>query len=142
MPEIIYEFSVEWGAYIREMISLLPWHLRFLSELLVPKDFSKVKDMKKLFNRLLNPRFLAPKRYGLAEYLEEVSKTGEHYVRAYESTTCWGFGSVGAALALGDLGLMAGVLSGFERDRGGPDRDWNVVETKCIGLGDPYRSID
>jgi predicted hydrocarbon binding protein len=33
--------------------------------------------------------------------------------------------------------LSAGIIMGFESWRG-LERDWNVIETKCIGLGDPY----
>jgi predicted hydrocarbon binding protein len=29
---------------------------------------------------------------------------------------------------------MAGAMMAFERD----ERDWNVIETKCLGLGHPY----
>jgi len=133
LPKITYEFSVEWGAYIREMISLLPWHMKFLSKLLIPQDFSKVKDMKKLFTRLLNPRFLAPKRYGLVEYLEEASKTDEHHFRIHGSFECYGLENVGTPLALSAL-YIPGVLKGLEKE----EREWNAIETKCLGLGDPY----
>jgi predicted hydrocarbon binding protein len=30
------------------------------------------------------------------------------------------------------------MLQGMEELIGGPERDWNAVETKCIGRGDPY----
>jgi len=33
--------------------------------------------------------------------------------------------------------LVAGMIKGFESLRGF-ERDWNCVETRCIGLGDPY----
>ena len=35
------------------------------------------------------------------------------------------------------LPALAGMIKGFESWRG-LERDWNCVETKCIGLGDPY----
>jgi predicted hydrocarbon binding protein len=34
--------------------------------------------------------------------------------------------------------MIAGIFQGMEENLGGPERDWNAVETKCIGLGDPY----
>jgi predicted hydrocarbon binding protein len=34
--------------------------------------------------------------------------------------------------------MMAGSLGGMEELAGGLERDWNAVETKCIGQGDPY----
>ena len=67
-------------------------------------------------------------------YLEDASKTNEHYLRVRESATCWGFENVGATLGLGTLGTWAGALMTQEKEH----RDWNLVETKCIGLGDPY----
>jgi hypothetical protein len=72
------------------------------------------------------------------EYLDEAFKKDEHYVRVHNDMHCWGFENVGVTLHLEILGGFAGVIKGFEKDRGGPDRDWNIVETKCIGLGDPY----
>jgi hypothetical protein len=38
--------------------------------------------------------------------------------------------NVGATLGLGTLGAWAGAIMGFEKE----ERDWNWVETKCIGL--------
>jgi predicted hydrocarbon binding protein len=73
-------------------------------------------------------------RSGKIEYLKDISKTDEHYFRVYESADCWGFENVGATLASHIPPHMVGQLIGFETD----GRDWNAVETKCIGLGDPY----
>ena len=36
------------------------------------------------------------------------------------------------------IAMMAGSFQGMEKLLGGTDRGWNIVETKCIGLGDPY----
>jgi predicted hydrocarbon binding protein len=80
------------------------------------------------------PKF---ERSGILEYLEEVSKTDEHYARIYESSECWGFENVGATMAFYLPPLIAGFMKGFGSLRG-LERDWNCVETKCIGLGDPY----
>jgi predicted hydrocarbon binding protein len=98
----------------------------------MPKNLSKVKNMKKLISQG-GPRF-AHDRFMILEYLEDASKTNEHFIRSHESVTCWGFNNVGATLHLGTLGMWAGLAMIFEKE----DRDWNLIETKCIGLGDPY----
>jgi predicted hydrocarbon binding protein len=98
----------------------------------MPKNLSKVKDMKKVLSQSA-PR-LERDRFLILEYLDDASKTDEHFVRVHESATCWGFENVGAALHLGILGIWAGNVMMQEKE----DRDWNIVETKCIGLGDPY----
>jgi predicted hydrocarbon binding protein/KaiC/GvpD/RAD55 family RecA-like ATPase len=115
-----------------EVLQRLPRIKRGLIKLLMPKNFSKVKDMKKLMSQG-GPGFERD-RVMILEYLEDASKTNEHYVRIHESVTCWGFENVGATLGLGTLGTWAGLLMIFEKE----DRDWNLIETKCIGLGDPY----
>jgi predicted hydrocarbon binding protein/KaiC/GvpD/RAD55 family RecA-like ATPase len=115
-----------------EISQRLPWIKRGLVKLLMPKNLSKVKAMKKLMSH--SGRHLERDRFMILEYLENSSKTDEHYVRIHESVTCWGFENVGATLGLGTLGTWAGALMIQEKE----DRDWNLVETKCIGLGDPY----
>jgi predicted hydrocarbon binding protein/KaiC/GvpD/RAD55 family RecA-like ATPase len=123
-----------------EMIkrAMFSWYARLYLKLFTPKSFSKVKDMKKFLKGM--ERLGGPKqeRSGIMEYLEDVSKTDEHYVRIYESSECWGFENIGATMAfyLPSAG-MAGGIKGLERWQG-LERDWNCVETKCIGLGDPY----
>jgi len=77
-------------------------------------------------------------RIGVLEYLEDVSKPGEHYCfRVYENSDCWGLENVGAALASHLPPCFAGICNGWDELKG-LDRDWNAIETKCIGLGDPY----
>jgi hypothetical protein len=71
------------------------------------------------------------------EYLESTSKTDEHYARMYECSECWGFENVGATMAFYSPPLLAGMIKGFESWLG-LERDWNAIEIKCIGLGDPY----
>jgi predicted hydrocarbon binding protein len=73
-------------------------------------------------------------RSGTSKYLEDVSKNGEHYFRVYENADCWGFENIGTTMASHLPPHMAGQLTGFEKD----GNEWNAVETKCIGLGDPY----
>jgi predicted hydrocarbon binding protein len=76
-------------------------------------------------------------RAGVVEYLEDVSKADEHTFRVHENSDCWGFENVGAPMASYLPPSIAGACKGFEYWRG-LERDWNAVETKCIGLGDPY----
>ena len=128
-----------WKEYIatsfRETIPMFPWHRRLPLKFL-PKSFSRVKDMKKLL-KLMNQQFVRSRRYGILEYLEDVSKTDEHYIRVHEGYECWGFENVGATVASYLPPALAGHLKGLENWKG-LERDWNAVETKCIGLGDPH----
>ena len=133
LPEMTYDFAVEYSSYIGEMIALLPWHMRLLFKSFMPKRFSKVKDMKKLFGKFLDARHFKPRTYGIVEYLEDVSKTDEHYFRVHESFECSGLEKVGTTLALSAF-YVPGICIGLEKEK----RAWNAVETKCIGLGDPY----
>jgi predicted hydrocarbon binding protein/KaiC/GvpD/RAD55 family RecA-like ATPase len=120
--------------------AMFPWHMRLLFRFM-PKSFSKVKDMKKLVKGLeRSPGVLKQERIGIVEYLEAASKTDEHYFRCYESSECWGFENVGAPMAFYSPPLWTGVIKGFESWQG-LERDWNCVETKCIGLGDPYCEV-
>ena len=134
-PMMTYNSSKYLESLIEEFIHYLPWRRRLFLRLLMPNSFSRVKDMKKLMS--LMQRLTEGDRGSIMEYLENASRTDEHYVRVQESDTCWGFGNVGATLGLGDLGTWAGALMGFEKE----DRDWNAVETKCVGLGDPYCEV-
>jgi predicted hydrocarbon binding protein/KaiC/GvpD/RAD55 family RecA-like ATPase len=146
-PMMVYEMNKEDGPSMFKIIreneavkrALFPWpkslFLRFM-----PKSFSKVKDMKKLVNGMDRgglPGGPKKERSGIVEYLEDVSKTDEHYARCYESSECWGFDSIGATMGFYSPPLVAGMIKGLESWRG-LERDWNVIETKCIGLGDPY----
>jgi len=117
--------------------AMFPWPKSLLLRFM-PKSFSKVKDMKKLM-KWLERSFGGPEqeRSCILEYLEDASKTDEHYFRVYESSECWGFENVGATMAFYSPPVFAGVIKGLESWRG-LERDWNAIETKCIGLGDPY----
>ena len=138
-PKLTYDV---WKDYIassfKEAISLFPWHRRFLFKFM-PRNFSKVKDMKKLL-KSMNQELIQSRCYGIVQYLEDVSETGEHYIRVHESYECWGFKNVGAAMASYLPPAIAGHLKGLECWKG-LEGDWNAVETKCIGLGDPYCEI-
>ncbi len=104
--------------------------------LFMPKSFSKVKDMRKIA-RFWKPVF-TQWRMATMEYLDGISKTDEHYFRLHEGYECWGFENVGTSVGIMKTAMMAGSFQGMEELLGGPDRGWNAVETKCIGLGDPY----
>jgi predicted hydrocarbon binding protein/KaiC/GvpD/RAD55 family RecA-like ATPase len=142
-PMMVYEMNKEDNPSMFKLMreneavkrAVIP---RFKSLLLrfMPKSFSKVKDMKKLvkYTSFGIPKF---ERSGISEYLADVSKTDEHYVRIYESSECWGFENVGATMAFYLPPLIAGFMKGIESLQG-LERDWNCVETKCIGLGDSY----
>jgi KaiC/GvpD/RAD55 family RecA-like ATPase/predicted hydrocarbon binding protein len=131
--EMTYEVWKEYGSLIREMIPLFPWHRRRLFKLFIPGNLSKVKDMKKLCSKFMIPH-TEMRRDSIIEYLEDISKTDEHYVRVYENRECCGFENVGARMASILPPVWAGMCKGLERE----EREWNAIETKCIGLGDPY----
>jgi len=132
-PTMTYNANKQ-GEYVgtKMFIQSLPWRTKLSLKLSMPKNLSKVKNMKKLMS-WLQPSNEADRGY-ILEYLENASKTDEHFFRVHEAGTCWGFDNVGATLGLGTLGGFVGGFKGLEKE----DRDWNAVETKCIGFGDPY----
>jgi len=144
-PTMIYDLNKEDDSMARMWMSFVPWRMRFLGNLLLflqalgffPKNFSRVKDMKK-FSKVVGGSPYGSgarlERSGILEYLEDISKTDEHYVRVYESSDCCGFENIGATIASHLPPVEAGQIMGWEKG----DRDWNALETKCIGLGDPY----
>ena len=120
---------------MRERKSFLLWYVRLVIKFLIPKNFSKVKDMKKASKfGIPYSRTARWERSGIVEYLDDISKTDEHYFRVYENYDCWGLESAGTAVASHLPPLFAGTCEGLEKD----EREWNAIETKCIGLGDPY----
>ena len=137
-PTMMYKMSKMHGEGMKEMMKVAPWHQRLLFKRLVPKSFSKVKHMKKFLK--LFQKMLELQRSAILEYVEDVSKTDEHYIRTHESFECCGFEDVGATMASMLPAAFAGSCKGLESWRG-VERDWNAVETKCIGLGDPYCEI-
>jgi predicted hydrocarbon binding protein/KaiC/GvpD/RAD55 family RecA-like ATPase len=147
-PMMVYETNKEDAPGMIKLMkeneevkrAMFPWHARLLLRFM-PKSFSKVKDMKKLAKSMdrETERSLSPKqeRLGIIEYLEDASKTDEHHFRMYESSECWGFENVGTMMLYYSPPVFAGVIKAFESMKG-LERDWNAIETKCIGLGDPY----
>jgi predicted hydrocarbon binding protein len=73
-------------------------------------------------------------RSGIMEYLEDLSKTDEHYFRIYENCDCVGLENIGTATASHIPPMIAGFCKMIEKD----GKEWNAIETKCMGLGDPY----
>jgi KaiC/GvpD/RAD55 family RecA-like ATPase/predicted hydrocarbon binding protein len=130
-PRMKYDLNKEDASTMRQMLQFFPWQTRLLSKLL-PENLSQVKDMKKMLAPFIS--FGKLERSGITEYLDDVSKTDEHYIRVYESSDCWAFAGAGIAMAAYLPSNTAGVCEGFEKDR----RQWNAIETKCVGLGDPY----
>jgi predicted hydrocarbon binding protein/KaiC/GvpD/RAD55 family RecA-like ATPase len=142
-PTMMYEltkYSENPTNYDFDMASLFPWHKRLFFKMFMPKSFSNVKDMKKVFESGFKLQYTKWK-ISTVKYLDDISKTDEHYIRGHEHYECWGFENVGTSLGIMKTAMMAGMLKGMERLWGGAERDWNAVETKCIGLGDPYCEI-
>jgi predicted hydrocarbon binding protein len=125
----------------REMRSIYPLYMRLLMIMMpafqtlgfIPKKLNNKKDMKK-FLKLPPCRVTQIERSGILEYLEDVSKTDEHYFRIYESSDCLGFENIGTTIASHVPSNLAGFCQGMEQ----VEREWNAIETKCVGLGDPY----
>jgi predicted hydrocarbon binding protein/KaiC/GvpD/RAD55 family RecA-like ATPase len=144
-PMMVYEMNKEDGPSMFKLMNrreevkraMFPWRMKLLLKFM-PKSFSRPRDMKK-FLKGMERSFSGPKqeRSGIMEYLEDISKTDEHYLRMYESSECWGFENIGATMGFYSPPGVAGMVQAFESLRG-LEREWNAVETKCIGLGDPY----
>jgi len=130
-PRMKYDLNKEDASMIRQMLQFFPWQIRLLFKFM-PGKLSSVKDMKRMLNAFAP--FCKQEGSGIIEYVDDVSKTDEHYIRIYESFDCWAFANVGVAMASYMPSNTAGMCQGFERG----ERDWNAIETKCIGLGDPY----
>jgi predicted hydrocarbon binding protein len=145
-PTMLYEMNKYESASVRDApTSAAPWSLRLVSRMLrslqslglfFPKSLSKVKDMKKVLKWKSLPLFQSVdmERSGVLEYLEDISKTDEHYFRVYENSDCVGFENIGVPMASHIPPMIAGFCKAIEKD----EREWNAIETKCVGLGDPY----
>ena len=130
-PTMSYELVKELEfTSSQEMLKRLPWRMKLLFKLR-PKNFSEVKNVKKVLRIF---EIYQKWRIQVTEYLEDASKKDEHHFKVQEGYNCWGLENVGARLAFQDCGLLAGDVRVVEKEH----RDWNVVETKCVGLGDPY----
>jgi KaiC/GvpD/RAD55 family RecA-like ATPase/predicted hydrocarbon binding protein len=137
-PTMMYELSKYSEDLSHIPSKIIPLRVKLLFKFM-PKSYSKVNDMKKFMNMIT--RF-KPKEHGMAilDYHEEISRTDEHYVRVYEHYECWGFENIGTSLGIMRPALIAGSLNGLEKLKR-LDREWNAIETQCIGLGDPYCEV-
>jgi predicted hydrocarbon binding protein/archaellum biogenesis ATPase FlaH len=134
-PIMNYDLWKEFGTLVKDMVPVYPWYMRLFFKLSMPKNLSKVKDMKKFWK--IFGKQMEGRRDGILEYVENASRIDEHYIRMQENRECWGFENLGATLGSNMPPLLAGVCKGIEYLRG-LERDWNAIETKCVGLGDPY----
>jgi predicted hydrocarbon binding protein len=140
-PIRLYELNRYESATGRSAIPAFPWRQRLVIKVfdtlrglgVMPKSLSRVKDMKRLVNTLAFQN-VDMERSGVLEYLEDLSRTDEHHFRVYESSDCAGFDNIGAAIASHVPPMIAGICEMIEGNR----REWNAIETKCLGLGDPY----
>ena len=141
-PTMLYEMNWYESASGKESILGYPLSYRLLLKaffilqslgLYMPKSLGKVKDMKKMLNTLAF-QTVEKERSGILEYLGDVSRTDEHYFRAYENSDCVGLENIGVTIASHLPPALAGYCTMLEKD----GRKWNAVETKCVGLGDPY----
>jgi KaiC/GvpD/RAD55 family RecA-like ATPase/predicted hydrocarbon binding protein len=140
-PIMWYELNRYETATGRSALPAFPWRQRLVIKIfdclqglgVLPRNLSKVKDMKRLVNTLPF-QVVDNERSGILEYLEDLSQTDEHTFRVYENSDCVGFENIGAAIASYVPPMVAGLCEMIEGNR----REWNAIETKCLGLGDPY----
>jgi len=141
-PKMIYNLNRYEGSQLKEVISNSPLKMRLQAGLLfaaqkiglfIPRSFSEVRDMK-VVKKLPPLKSVDFERSGIIEYMDDISKTDEHYFRVYENSDCCGFENIGCAVASHIPPMLAGNFKGLEVE----GREWNAIETKCVGLGDPY----
>ncbi len=139
-PMMVYEMNKLEGT-APEMLQGSPWYVRGFMNMLIslqavgvfPKNLSRVKDMKKIL-WAPNLKTVGMEHSGALEYLEDVSRTDEHYFRVYENSDCVGFENIGVPIASHIPPMLSGAFQAIEGHR----REWNAIETKCLGRGDPY----
>jgi predicted hydrocarbon binding protein/KaiC/GvpD/RAD55 family RecA-like ATPase len=139
-PMMVYEMNKLEGT-APEMIQGSPWYVRGGLRMLIfsqsvglfPKNLGRVKDIKKV---LWGPNFrtVGWEHSGVLEYLKDVSKTDEHYFRVHENSDCVVLENIGVPIASHIPPMLSGAFQAIE----GHIREWNAIETKCLGLGDPY----
>ena len=134
-PKMVYNVWKEFSALGRELVKLYPWYMKVLFKLFIPKSFSKVKHMRRLCK--FTQQQMKLRGDCILEYLDDISNIDEHSIKLYENRECWGIENVGTSLALVLPAMFAGLCKAFDNQ----ERDWNAIEVKCIGLGDPYCEI-
>jgi len=141
-PTMLYEMNKYESASGKSSIPGFPWNIRLAFkalfilqslDLYMPKNLGNAKDMKKLLKTFVI-QSVNQERSGVVEYLEDVSEIDEHYFRVHESSDCVGFENIGVPMASHLPPYLAGCCEMYEK--GG--REWNAIETRCVGLGDPY----
>ena len=133
-PPMLYDLTKDTvGQAIKLVMGKAPWYLRLVFKALRPRSCSGVGAVKRVFPRFEKGR-REHDRDRMLEYVSEISRTDEHYFRAYEGASCWGLENIGAPLCFSDAADLAGTLKSMEKQ----ERDWNVVETACVGEGSPY----
>ena len=138
---------IEEGQGMRDTINLLPNPMRLFFKslfklqsigLVLPKSFSSVEAVKRSTRfRMFYILGANMEHSGIIEYQPEISKPDEHYFKILENSDCWGLNDIGTTIASHIPAAMSGTTSCFEFG----NRDWNAIETKCIGLGDPYCEV-
>ena len=148
-PLIIYDDTREDQSATGsgEFISIFPqplksmfWLINFLRRIgLFPKELNSPKDISRIWQLFGFPYGLGSRmeRYGRIEYLPDKSKIDEYHYRIYENSDCWDLDNIGSTVASYLPPAMAGQLMGLEFKK----RTWNAIETKCIGIGDPYCEV-
>ena len=104
---------------------------------LFPKEFNDTEAIKKVWKWGVPYGVANLERYGNIEYLPKNSTTNQYHYRIYENSDCWDLEGIGSTIASYLPPCMAGNIMGVETK----DREWNAIETKCIGLGDPYCEV-
>jgi len=139
-PMMVYEMNKIEGT-APEMLRGSPWYVRSFMQMVIflqsfgvfPRNLSLVKDVKKIL-WAPNLKTVGMEHSGALEYLEDISKTDEHHFRVYENSDCVGFENIGVPIASHIPPMLSGALQAIEGYR----REWNAIETKCLGRGDPY----
>jgi predicted hydrocarbon binding protein len=140
-PTMLYEMNRYESASGKESIPGMPLSFSLLFRMLfilqslglyMSKSLSKVKDIKRVLKKGVL-QIVDKERSGVVEYLEDISRTDEHYFKVYENSDCVGFESIGVPMASHIPPMLAGYFQMLEKD----GREWNAIETKCVGLGDP-----
>ena len=136
-PTMLYSLTKELTCQGAELyIKKLPWQHKIIHKFLPKRTFLSRKFIqKRLFPIMAKPNEEAGG--GVMEYLLDISKTDEHYIRIHEGASCWGLENVGVPLCYEDSASLAGFMKFFDK-LGGMGREWNAVETTCIGEGSPY----
>jgi predicted hydrocarbon binding protein/KaiC/GvpD/RAD55 family RecA-like ATPase len=124
---------------VLDTLSVFPWHARLILRLVGPRMFRGVKNIRRGIERFWKPTW-TQWRIATLEFLSGISETDEYHIAQHEHYECWGLENVGTSLAIMKPAMMAGMM-GMEELLGGPTRGWNVVETKCLGRGDPYCEV-